>query len=90
MMKKAQGLSVNVIIIAAIALLVLVVLSVIYIGRMGDWGTKAGDCLNKGGKCVTLTATDACKDKNEGDYPTKFTGWECTDKAQTCCIKVGP
>ena len=80
-MKKAQGISVNVIIIAAIALLVLVVLSVIYIGRMGDWGTKAADCANKGGDCV---------DGNCPPTQTKFTGFQCTgvDAGKTCCIDI--
>ncbi|MBW2979888.1 hypothetical protein KY360_00545 [Candidatus Woesearchaeota archaeon] len=36
-MKKGQGLSLNVIIIAAIALIVLVVLVAIFTGRMGTW-----------------------------------------------------
>ncbi len=80
MMKKAQGLSVNVIIIAAIALLVLVVLSVIYIGRMGDWGTKAANCENKGGDCSGTGECPAGK--------TEFKGWTCTDKANTCCIDI--
>jgi len=44
--KKAQGISVNTIIIAAIALIVLVVLVMIFTGRMGVFTTgigKAGD-----------------------------------------------
>lgn len=36
-MKKAQGISINTIIIAAIALLVLVILSVVFTGRMSIW-----------------------------------------------------
>ena len=36
-MRKGQGLSLNVIIIAAIALIVLVVLVAIFTGRMGTW-----------------------------------------------------
>ena len=44
---KAQGISVNVIIIAAIALLVLVILSVIFIGRLGGFGAEVGISTNK-------------------------------------------
>ncbi len=36
-MKKGQGLSLNVIIIAALALIVLVVLVAIFTGKMGEW-----------------------------------------------------
>ncbi len=39
-MKKAQGLSMNVIIIAALALIVLVILAVVFMGRMGVWGIE--------------------------------------------------
>ncbi len=49
-MKKGQGLSFNVIIIAAIALLVLVILAVIFIGRMGADESKDFD-FDKCGDC---------------------------------------
>jgi len=49
MSRKAQGLSMNVIIIAAIALLVLVILAVIFIGRMGSTARNIDQCK---GTCV--------------------------------------
>ena len=49
MRKKAQGLSLNVIIIAAIALLVLVILAVIFMGRLGVFRKGSGDCETLGG-----------------------------------------
>ena len=48
---KGQGISLNVVVIAAIALLVLVILSVIFVGRLGLFGEKAADCEQKGGEC---------------------------------------
>ncbi|MBD3163798.1 hypothetical protein GF323_01235 [Candidatus Woesearchaeota archaeon] len=39
-MKKAQGISINTIIIAAVALIVLVVLIAVFTGRMGIWGQQ--------------------------------------------------
>ena len=36
--KKAQGISINTIIIAAIALIVLIILIAVFTGRMGWWG----------------------------------------------------
>ena len=89
MAKKAQGISINVIIIAAIALLVLVILSVIFIGRVGIFGAKVAECENKGGKCGI-----ACGDPNYGtqDYPTVMPDWNCPATAdgepQKCCIQV--
>ena len=48
-MKKAQGLSLNTIIIAAIVLIVLVVLWAIFTGRMGGFSTS-------------YSSTQSCKD----------------------------
>jgi hypothetical protein len=43
-MKRAQSISINTIVVAAIALLVLVIVSVIFMQRMGWFGRKANDC----------------------------------------------
>ena len=83
--KKAQGISINIIIIAAIALLVLVILSVIFIGKIGTFSTSVGDCKNKGGQCVL--ASEDCP----ADYPSVYLDWTCPDvdeESQRCCIKV--
>jgi len=82
MNKKAQGISINVIIIAAIALLVLVILSVIFMGRMGTFGTTSKDCIAQGGQCL-----DACG----GDHPTPYSAWTCTgvNAEKSCCISAG-
>ena len=88
MSRKAQGLSMNVIIIAAIALLVLVILAVIFIGRMGSTARNIDQCK---GSCV---ASDSdCT--NQGPY-YKVTSEPCyaggtkdldTDRP-ICCIGV--
>ena len=59
MKKKAQGISINSIIIAAIALLVLVVLAVMFIGRMGIFSATADTCESNGGVCKADTVA-AC------------------------------
>jgi len=68
MKKKAQGLSLNVIIIAALALLVLVILAVIFMGRIGMFGKESGDCATFGGSC---SRTDC-----EGDF-TRQVRYDC-------------
>lgn len=95
MTKKAQGISINVIIIAAIALLVLVILSVIFIGKLGIFGVKVNECENKGGLCVPTDvncgADEIVKAKNVADYPTEMPDWTCPkvdEEEQRCCIKV--
>ncbi|MEK6849188.1 MAG: hypothetical protein AABY01_01310 [Nanoarchaeota archaeon] len=80
---RAQGISINVIVVAAIALLVLVVLSVVFLGRFGVFTAQSADCSNKGGSCTT------------GACPTgtsEYSAWNCADTAggarQACCIAV--
>jgi len=86
MFKKAQSISLNVVVIAALALLVLVILSVVFIGRMGLWGQDVNNCENKGGVCA-----EECGQSNAVDYPTEYAVWSCKDSGgvpQKCCIKA--
>jgi len=85
MSKKAQGISINVIIVAAVALLVLVVLSVIFLGRLGIFGSQVGQCENKGGQCLDVSGS-SCNQESGGDYPTAFSGWGCEFEEDTCCV----
>lgn len=83
---KAQGISMNVIIIAALALLVLVVLSVIFLTRTGIWSRETVNCRQQGGICVPLA--DSCPEGQK----TNFAGWKClnpdgsVDSNLKCCI----
>lgn len=78
--RKAQGLSLNTIIIAALALIVLVVLSVIFIGKTNQFSQEVKDCRNKGGKCF-----DACGIDDAEDYPTRIAS--CSEE-QDCCVPI--
>lgn len=82
---KAQGISLNAIIIAALALLVLVVLSVIFMGRMADFGGAVSSCENKGGTCAF--ESDGC-----GEGKREYTAWKCPDidevENEICCIAI--
>ncbi len=102
-MKKAQGISMNVIIIAAIALLVLVVLSVVYIGKMGSWGKTTNSCISNGGKCSQQSAVcgekalDKATSQPLTDYNVHYPIWDCENdwedggqKYKFCCIKIKP
>ncbi|MBU1604172.1 MAG: hypothetical protein KJ583_02540 [Nanoarchaeota archaeon] len=82
--KKGQGISINVIIIAAIALLVLVILSVLLI-RSGGNVVTGTSCAGVGGTC-----SSSCSDLSEGTkiyspHPTA----KCTDSNDKCCIILG-
>ena len=50
--KKSQSLSMNTIIVAALALLVLAIVSLLFIGRMNVAREDLNDCRNNGGYCV--------------------------------------
>ena len=90
MKKKAQGISINTIIIAAIALIVLVVLVAIFTGRLGGFVGGIEDCASKGGDCVADAKAD-CTSKGMAvvpgtDCPT--TQEEKDANADYCCISV--
>jgi len=51
MNKKAQGLSINVIIVAIIALLILVIISFIFTGKIALFRKTSEDCASQGGIC---------------------------------------
>ncbi len=80
---KGQGISINTIVVAAIALLVLVVLSVVFLGRFGVFTQQSADCENKGGTCTS----GACPSGT-----STYSAWNCPETAsgasQSCCIKV--
>jgi len=78
MMKKAQGLSINVIIIAVIALIVLVVLAVILTGRIGIFSAGVDSCMYKGGRCQI--SCDA--------YTTPLYGTDCEKNGNICCLPI--
>jgi hypothetical protein len=94
MRKKAQGMSLNVIIIAALGLLVLVVLAIIFTGRTGVFVRESDKCDTKGGTCVETK--DACTGTYDkvvwgacdlsGDGKFHFNN---EDKDGYCCLSVG-
>lgn len=89
--KKSQGISINTIIIAAIALAVLVVLFAIFTGRLGSFSKGIGETASCANSCKALgksyyTLTeDSCKTFEEGTYiPGKY---DDVPSAHVCCCK---
>ena len=83
--KKGQGLFINVIIIAAIALAVLVILFAIFTGRLGGFNKGLDTCSNLGGAC-----SDGCDPSTERQYTAGRTSCESDDDpgAELCCIPI--
>lgn len=83
MLKKSQSISINTIIIAAIALAVLVVLFVIFTGRFKIFSEDV--------EKTTVSCTDACKigyvSGREGSCGTSG-GIPITIKGKECCCQT--
>ena len=88
-MKKAQGISINVIIVTIIALLVLVILAAIFTGKLTLFNRQVNDCgtLNK----ATCELGDDCSSKGPGyiKHPTHicYDGKD-VDEDSVCCIPL--
>jgi hypothetical protein len=85
MKKKAQGISINTIIIAAIALIVLVVLIAVFTGRIGIWGQNLDDTTNPECKNdereVKLSSACPITDAVLGKFSDVETGEVCCKKS---------
>ena len=90
MSKKAQGLSINVIIVAAIALIVLVVLVAIFTGRLGiftqeveEVGQGCTEFKNAEGEAAAWVARTCTGDETE-----VFTATDAGDHpGEHCCLE---
>ncbi len=85
-MKKAQSMSVNVIIVAVLALLVLVVLAFIFTGKIGQFATGTSDCESVNSK---YTCDYVC-----GEGYAESSSLKCLDDSneptgKVCCIPLG-
>jgi hypothetical protein len=85
-MKKAQGMSMNIIVVAAIALIILVVLIVIFVQRSGKFATSVEACP---GNCVP--DADSC----QGEYKKVDRFSKCVmrdgspnEANPICCVSV--
>ena len=80
--ERAQGMPLNIIIIAVILLIVLVVILSIFSGNISKFSKDLQSCGTRNGVC----------NENCGDGQVKIEGVSCPkkgDKEQVCCIKVG-
>ncbi len=76
--KRSQSLSINVIIIAALGLVVLFVLIAIFSGQTSKTVSTLESCASVGGRCAS-----SCLE-TEVEKPNA----KCTPSTQKCCIKI--
>ncbi len=76
-MRKAQGIEMNVMVMAALALIVLVVLIAVFTGKVQIVGQES-QCIQRGGLCKVPSECE----------PGKFvrTAYECKTAGQICCM----
>ena len=77
--KKGVEMSLNVIIVAAIGLLILVILAFLVINYVGKTQQGLESCNIHGGKCA------ATCDNGPVDLPQGKTSWDCKSTAPLCC-----
>ncbi len=80
--KKAQGISINTIIIALIALTVLVVLIAIFSGAIGGWISGVNTCEGKG------TCASSCDTGVVGPGYVQNPTFKCKTSTEKCCMKA--
>ena len=78
-MKKAQGISINVIIIAAIALLVLVILAVLLL--------RSGGGISSGTSCDAISGA-SCYSGSCPEGQIRHVSAKCSGDGQHCCIPL--
>jgi hypothetical protein len=91
-MKKAQGISVNTIIVTAIALVVLVVLIAVFTGRISLFGKDLSE-VQKGSICksdsMKVVKGFSCEDGWEAIYSNIKQCREDEDPESIGCLKTG-
>ncbi|MFH1133565.1 MAG: hypothetical protein V1735_03680 [Nanoarchaeota archaeon] len=76
--KRGQGLPLNVVIIAALLLIVLIVLALVFTGRLDIFHKTILGCEINGGECK-----GSC-----GPFETEMPDVKCPLNKPHCCIKI--
>ncbi len=77
--KKAQGMSINIIVVAAVALLVMIILIAIFGQKMLNFSNEQDSCEARGGTCQSEATCD---------WPSVKINAECSDATPVCCINL--
>jgi hypothetical protein len=79
-LKKAQGSSMNVIVVAVIAVLVLLVMTFIFLRGVGGPQGDLNNCLNRGGACEPSSSCPT------GTFEITAKCGDNKDSKQKCCV----
>ena len=79
--RKAQGLSLKVIILAVLAIVVLVILIMMLTGKTKLFSKTSTECASRGGTCMS-------ESKCDNNY-IMYSGTDCNENnKEYCCVKV--
>jgi len=89
-MKKAQSISINTIVVAAIALVVMVLIVMIFTGNISRWRRSADACESNRGVCINEADID---EECTGDYKSVRREYTCfknnePDPKKVCCLST--
>lgn len=87
-MKKAQGLALNTVVLAALALGVLVVMFFIFSGGANSFSKNLGDCKAKNGECAKGSDGSCPTDRPIKLYTSGCENVGTGDSKGLCCIKA--
>ncbi len=89
MRRKAQSLSLNTIIVAALALLVLIIIALIFTGRIKLTREGIDHCANNGGRCVSneIDRETMKYAQCQNSYDKVIIG-KCEGEDQICCLST--
>jgi uncharacterized membrane protein YqiK len=89
--KKAQGMSLNIVVIAVIVLIILVVLVLVFSGKLKFFGSKTTETTSQytGAKCQIPGTNNDCSDQTEcnrkgGSYVEDYEKYD--DCGGYCCM----
>ncbi len=80
-MKKAQGMSIRIIIIAVLAIVVMLILIAIFSNKINMFSANAMNCESKGGQCLSSCSS------NEIIILGTSCNFDSTPENDKCCIK---
>lgn len=87
--RKAQSLPMNTIVIAAIALLVLVILALIFTGRINVFSRGVAECSSQGGKCFSDSCGTETALNSPSEYPPASVACaKANENKPYCCLPI--
>jgi len=86
-MNKAQSISINTIVVAAIALVVMILIVMIFTGNMNRWRQSTDACSSNGGTCEPEDPYTEGYENCQGTYDRPLTQYsDSCGNNKICCL----